>query len=152
MAHADHFDFRAEVVAGADGLGPAHLFSAGADHAAGDLDGQHAEAHHDGGGEPSGGGEAIEEGAFAGSFVEVEGLRVILLAELLDLCGGHRVTADGVEFLADVKVLEVKLLGHGVRLLVNISLRDDREARLSDLRVPAYEVAARTLNCATGRR
>ena len=110
VADADDLDLGAEGVAGADGFRPAHLFGAGADHAAGDSEGEHAEAHDDGGGEPSGGGEAVEEGAFAGGFVEVEGLGVVLLAELLDLGGGDGVAADRIEFLADVEVLEVKLL------------------------------------------
>ncbi len=85
MADAEDFDLGAEGVAGADGCGPAHLFDACADHASGDGDGLHAEAHDDGSGEPAGGGEAFEEGAFACGLVEVEGLGVVLLTELLDL-------------------------------------------------------------------
>ncbi len=95
---------------GRTGQGPAHLFDAGADHAASDRDGLHAEAHDDGGGEPAGGGEAFEEGVFAGGLVEVEGLRIVLLAELLDLFGGDLGLPSEWNLLADVEVFEVKLL------------------------------------------
>src|ERR1039457_503194 len=55
----------------------------------------------------------------------MEGLRVILLAELLDLLRGDGVAADGIELLADVEVLEVKLFWHWVRyLLMTTSLCD----------------------------
>jgi hypothetical protein len=129
VADADDLDFGADGVAGADGLGPAHLLGAGADHAAARRGWRAREAHDDGCGEPSGGGQAVEEGAFAGGLVEVEGLRIVLLAELLDLRGGHLVGANGVESLADVKVLEVKLLGHWARLLFvpMLRLRASRE-------------------------
>ena len=61
----------------------------------------------------AGGGQSVEEGAFAGRFVEMEGLGVVLLAEFLDLLRGHGVGADGIEMLANLEVLEVKLLvGH----------------------------------------
>ncbi len=59
----------------------------------------------------------LKKRAFAGGFVEVEGLRVVLLAELLDLLGGDLGGADGVELLANVKVFKVQFLrgafGHG---------------------------------------
>ncbi len=93
---------------GRTGDSPAHLFDAGADHAAGDVDGFDAEAHDDGGGEPAGGGEAFEEGALAGGLVDVEGLRVVALAELLDLLGRDLVGAAGVEGHAWVQVFEVE--------------------------------------------
>ena len=122
VADADDLDLGADGVAGADGHGPAHLFDACADHAAGDGDGLDAEAHDDGCGEPAGGGEAFEEGAFAGGLVEVEGLRVVLLAELLDLFGGDLGAAEGVNLLAYVEVFEVKLLRHGFSCVADSSV------------------------------
>ena len=77
---------------------------------AGDGDRLHAQAHYDGGGEPAGGGEALEEGIFAGGLVEMEGLRIVLLSELLDLFGSHLGLAKRVEPLTDIKIFEVKLL------------------------------------------
>ena len=115
MADTDDFDLSPDGVAGANGLGPAHLFDAGADHASEDLDRFNAQPHDDGGGEPAGGGEALEEGAFASGFIEVKGLRVVLLAELLDLLGGDLGGAGGVKELADVEVFEVELLRHAGR-------------------------------------
>ncbi len=112
MADADDFDLGAEGVAGTDGQGPAHLFDACADHAASYGDRLHAEAHDDGGGQPAGGGETLEEGVFARGFVEMKGLRVVLAAEFLDLFGGDSGLAERVELLAYVKVFEIKLLWH----------------------------------------
>src|SRR5258708_204090 len=106
LAHADHFDLAADGVAGANGKRPAHLFDAGADHAAHDCDRLHAEAHDDGSGEPARGGETLEEGVFAGGLIEVEGLRIVLPAELLDLFRGHLGLAEPAGLLAYVKIFE----------------------------------------------
>src|SRR6185437_629555 len=103
LADADHLDLGVDGVAGANRERPAHLFDAGADHASGYGNVLHTEAHDDSSGEPSGGSEALEEGAFTGSFVEVKGLGIVLLAELFDLFCGYLGSADGVEFLTDVE-------------------------------------------------
>ena len=88
----------------------------------------------------------MEEGAFAGGFVEVKRLGVVLFAELLDLGGGDRVGADGIETLTDVEVLVVKLLGDWVVLLLVISLKEkanDREhAETERTRRKAFETHA----------
>ena len=52
----------------------------------------------------------MEEGGFTGGFVEVERLRIVLLAKLFDLLCGDVIAGDGIELLADVEVLEVKRL------------------------------------------
>jgi hypothetical protein len=44
----------------------------------------------------------------------VEGLRIVPLAEFFDFGRRDGMAGDGVELLADVKVLEVEVLGHAV--------------------------------------
>ena len=67
-----------------------------------------------GSGDPSVGGEAFVVGAFGGGAVVVEGLGIVLLAELFDLLGGDLGASNGVHLLAYVEVFEVKLLRHVV--------------------------------------
>ena len=74
------------------------------------------EAHGQRGGMPAAGGQAAEESLLRRRFVEMEGLGIVLLGELLDLFGAHGERARRAQYLAGLEVIEVVEGGHCVSI------------------------------------
>ncbi|KAF1852500.1 hypothetical protein Lal_00037233 [Lupinus albus] len=125
---AQHFGFQSQHVAGTGRTRPAEFIEAGTDDAALDVQGIDQQAHGQRGSMPAAGGQSAEEGLLCCRFVEVEGLGVVLLGELLDLFGAHGERTRRAEHLAGLEVVEASY-GHSITTVRKTKGRSGKSLR-----------------------